>query len=87
VNHQLYQWVRVSENRDSSPNAAIFDSQAVKTATPAVIEAGYDAVRKVKGCKRHLLVDTLGLVLMIVFTQVQNSFWRNLNTFDTGSVG
>lgn len=68
VNHQLHQWVRVSEDRDSSPSAAILDSQSVKSATPAAIEVGYDAAKRVKGRKRHLLVDTFGLVLLVVVT-------------------
>lgn len=68
VNHQLHQWVRVSEDRNHSLSAAILDSQSVKTATPAAIDVGYDAAKLVKGRKRHLLVDTLGLVLMVVFT-------------------
>lgn len=40
----------------------------MKTATPAAIEVGYDTAKQVKGRKRHLLVDTLGLVLMVVVT-------------------
>ena len=68
LNHQLYQWVRVSEDRQASPSAAILDSQSVKTATPAAIEVGYDSAKRTKGRKRHLLVDTLGLVLMVVVT-------------------
>jgi putative transposase len=66
VNYQLHQWVRVSEDRASSPSAAILDSQSVKTATPAAIAVGYDTAKQVKGRKRHLLVDTLGFVLMVV---------------------
>lgn len=68
VNHQLHQWVRVGEDRDSSPSAAILDSQSVKTATPAAIEVGFDAAKQIKGRKRHLLVDTLGFVLVAVVT-------------------
>ncbi len=60
MNHKLHPWVRVIENRDASPSATILDSQSVKTATPAAIAVGYDAAKQVKGCKRHLLVDTLG---------------------------
>lgn len=60
--------MRVSEERDASPSAAILDSQSVKTATPAAIEVGYDTAKQTKGRKRHLLVDTLGLVLMVVVT-------------------
>lgn len=68
INHKLHQWVRVSENRDASPSAAILDSQLVKTATPAAIEVGYDSAKQTKGRKQHLLVNTLGLVLMVVVT-------------------
>jgi putative transposase len=64
INHKLHQWVRVSEQRDASPSAAILDSQSVKTATSVAIEVGYDGAKQVMGRKRHLLVDTLGLVLV-----------------------
>lgn len=54
---------------DIKPNgAASLDSQSVKTATPASTEVGYDGGKKGKGRKRHLMVDTLGLVLMVVVT-------------------
>ena len=68
INRKLHQWVRVSEDRHPSPSAAILDSQSVKTATSAAIEVGYDTAKQVKGRKRHLLVDTLGLILMVVVT-------------------
>ena len=62
INHKLHQWVRVSEDRHPCPSAAILDSQSVKTATPGAIDVGYDGAKQTKGRKRHLLVDTLGLV-------------------------
>lgn len=68
INHKLHQWVRVSQDRAVSASAAILDSQSVKSATPVAIEVGYDAAKQIKGRKRHLLVDTLGLVLMVVVT-------------------
>ena len=68
----LHQWSRVIEDREPSPNATpsatILDSQSVKTATPSAVEVGYDAAKRIKGRKRHLLVDSLGLVLMVVVT-------------------
>jgi putative transposase len=52
--------------RKPSPSAAIIDSQSVKTTEVGGKERGYDKVKNVNGRKRHLLVDTLGLVVMAV---------------------
>jgi transposase len=68
LNAKLQQWVRVSENRHPLPSAAIIDSQSVKYAAPHRESVGFDGGKKVNGRKRHILVDTLGLVLMVVVT-------------------
>ncbi len=56
------------EDHEPTPSAAVLDSQSVETATMVNIEVGYDGGKQVKGRKRHLLVDTLGLVVMVVVT-------------------
>jgi putative transposase len=48
-------------NREEEPSVLIIDSQSVKTAKQSM-EKGYDGGKKVKGRKRHLLVDRLGLI-------------------------
>jgi putative transposase len=59
----LRERVRVRLNRNFQPSAAIVDSQSVKTTGVGGGERGYDGAKKVKGRKRHLLVDTEGFVL------------------------
>ena len=66
IHHALYVECRERGKREASPTAAIIDSQSVKSAEkggPVSIRMAYDAGKKIKGKKRHLLVDTLGLLL------------------------
>ena len=60
-------YVRVEAGKRTQPTAAILDSQTVRSADHAG-PRGYDAAKKITGRKRHLLVDTLGLLLWVCVT-------------------
>ncbi len=67
MNTDVRRMLRVQYGRDPDPSLAIVDSQSVKT-TAVGGDAGFDAGKQVYGRKRHILVDTLGLLLVIVVT-------------------
>jgi len=70
--HHLLETLRTAERRrvgkQPQPSAAIVDAQSVKTVEDSSRISGYDGHKRVKGRKRHLLVDTLGLPFSISVT-------------------
>ncbi len=65
VHNDLRDTVRANASRDFDPSAAIIDSQTVRAAETVGAETrGYDAGKKMNGRKRHVIVDTLGLLLV-----------------------
>ena len=65
IHDKLREKVRKAAGKKSTPTVAIVDSQSIRTAEGGE-ERGYDAGKKITGRKRHIAVDTLGMVLAVV---------------------
>ncbi len=91
MNKRLRRLLRKRGGRHAQASAAILDSQSVKTTDAARSEAGFDSAKQIKGRKRHILVDTLGLLMAVVvhsaavsetagarlvLSQIVRRFWR-----------
>ena len=66
--HALRTQVRVQAGREPTPSAVCIDSQSVKTTEVGGEDRDNDGGKKIKGRKRHLLVDTLGLLVAVLIT-------------------
>jgi transposase len=68
IHDHLRHWTRIEQGRHPSPSEGIIDSQSVKSAAMVHQAVGYDSAKKIKGRKRFITVDTLGLVLRVLVT-------------------
>jgi putative transposase len=73
IHDRLREQVRRAAGKKRTPTVAILDSQSVRTAEGGE-ERGYDAGKKITGRKRHLAVDTLGMIWTVV---VHGAYWQD----------
>lgn len=65
----LRERVRIKNGRKKCPSMAILDSQSIKNSEWGIPDKGFDGNKKIKGRKRHIMVDTLGILLGILVTE------------------
>lgn len=66
IHESLVEKTRLKHGKKEQPTVGIIDAQSVKSTLVSSEDKGFDAGKKIKGIKRHIIVDTLGLVLAIV---------------------
>jgi putative transposase len=65
LNRTLNMLLRELRGREASPSVGIMDSQSIKNSERGVCDKGYDGNKKINGRKRHIIVDSLGLLLAV----------------------
>lgn len=66
IQESLVQQTRLKQGKTEQPTVGIIDAQSVKSTLVSSESRGFDAGKRIKGIKRHIIVDTLGMVLAVV---------------------
>jgi putative transposase len=66
IHESLVEKIRKKQGKNEDPSVGIIDAQSVKSTLVSSENKGFDAGKKIKGIKRHIIVDTLGLILAVV---------------------
>jgi putative transposase len=66
IHETLVEKIRKQHGKQEEPSVGIIDAQSVKNTLVSCEDKGFDAGKKIKGIKRHIIVDTLGLILTVV---------------------
>jgi putative transposase len=66
IHESLVEKIRKKHGKNEEPGVGIIDAQSVKSTLVSSQDKGFDAGKKIKGIKRHIITDTLGLILAVV---------------------